>query len=128
MPAPRKPDFSKMTEDDIRENISRLNRAIRVETAKAGTLKKRFWIASGASAAGIVALTVVLPPVGIFAAGAAAAACGAGGGYLADRLDNLAEMKKRRAAFKTVWRARAGRPYRDVQGRLRQWKKRGPRR
>lgn len=119
-----KPDFRNMTPQQIRENISRLNREVcdlRKMTNQAGAK-----FAAGqliTMGAGIPA-TLAFPPLGlgILAAGTVH---GMEKSIEASTLNaHLKQAESLRDQFKTVWRARPGRKFYDIDARVKRENKR----
>lgn len=113
-----KPDFKNMTPAEIRENISSLNREIR-ELRKAANESSKKLIAGQAATLGLgVPATIAFPPLGL-------------GIWVAGTVhgmeksiqtsvyrSQMVEAQTLRSQFKTVWRARPGRKFHDIDARV----------
>lgn len=114
----RRPDFKNMTPDDIRSGISKLNTQI-------GDLRKKMNLAAGKMLIGqTLAMGAVIPAAMVFpplAAGVAAAGMLHGveksteGAILRREFNKAVELRQK---YKTVWRARPGRTFYDVDKRI----------
>lgn len=119
-----KPDFRNMTPQQIRENISRLNREIRDLRKMTNQAGAKF--ATGqliTMGAGIPAI-LVFPPLGL---GILAAGTVHGMEKSIEASTYNAQLRQAetlRAQFKTVWRARPGRKFHDIDARVKRENKR----
>lgn len=113
----RTPDFRKMTEDDLRNGISELNKVIKPLRALEKKRDKVFWGTWGASTLTVAGISVVFPPVALLAFST---------GMLVTmdktvRASEIWEMRDQaeslRAKFKAVYRARPGRKQFDIDAR-----------
>jgi len=122
--AQQKPDFRNMTPQQIRENISRLNNDIRDLRQKARAANAKFAAGQLITAGTAIPATLAFPPLalGILAAGAmhGMEKTVEIGSYNAQ----LRESETLRAQFKTVWRARPGRKFYDIDARVQRENKR----
>lgn|GEM_PF-1663456 len=122
--AQAKPDFRNMTPLQIRENISRLNRDIRDLRKKTRQAGARFAAGQLITAGAGIPATLVFPPLGlgILAAGTVH---GMEKTIEASTYNaRLRDAETLRAQFKTVWRARPGRKFHDIDARVKREKKR----
>lgn len=113
-----KPDFKNMTPADIRQNISSLNREIR-ELRKAANESSKKLLAGQAATLGLgVPATIAFPPLGlgIWAAGTVHGM--EKSIQTSVYRSQMAEAQTLRAQFKTVWRARPGRKFYDIDARV----------
>jgi hypothetical protein len=114
---PRNPDFKNMKLQEIRDNISGLNREI-TQTVKAEIeAGNRFLAGEGFLLAVALPVTIIFPPA-IFAGVMVGAA------YGAEAMAETKELQKKRMEqealrekFKLVWRARPGRRQFDLNAR-----------
>lgn len=115
--ASRRPDFRNMTPDEIRKGISDLNREIRDLRKQANVATGKFFLGQAATVGVGVPATMIFPPLGL---GIMAAGMIHGVEKSAENSAlriRLAEAERLRHSFKTVWRARPGRPFHDVDAR-----------
>ena len=111
------PDFRKMTLNEIRENISDLNRKIVSLRRDEQSAHETYMLGVGLSSAGAFAAALFVPPV------AFAVAAGSGIMLFEKAMDNrelsakLAAHENLRAQFKKVYRARPGRKQFDLAAR-----------
>ncbi|MDP2207004.1 MAG: hypothetical protein Q8K65_11940 [Alphaproteobacteria bacterium] len=115
--ASRRPDFRNMTPDEIKKGISSLNRDIRALRAQVNRTTGKFFIGQAATVGVGVPATLIFPPLGL---GIMAAGMIHGVEKSAEssvQRAQLAEAESLRKSFKAVWRARPGRPFRDVDAR-----------
>lgn len=103
------PDFRKMSPDEIKENISALNKLIRDTKRAHAKNQKVFFALSGAGVAGTAAAVVFFPPALIFMAAFTGAAMGESGARAASTSQVLAYAEETRDRLKTLYRARPGR-------------------
>lgn len=116
MPAPR-PDFRTMTPDDLRRGISDLNGQSRRLRDEMNRVAGRFALGQMATVGAAGAAMAVFPPL---AAGVIAAGLMHGVDQSAQSAvlrARLAEVESLRKSFKTVWRARPGRRFYDIDAR-----------
>lgn len=117
--ASNRPDFKNMDPADIRRGISELNREISDLRKQMNKTAGKFLIGQ-ATAVGIgVPATMIFPPLGL---GIMAAGMLHGTEKSAEASiirHRLSEAESLRSSFKTVWRARPGRPFRDIDARNR---------
>jgi hypothetical protein len=117
-------DFRDMTIQDLRRNISAFNRNIAALRGKAEKQTKKFFWGEAAALGALVPAALVAPPV---AAGVTAFGLAYGAGAMAQDIviaKRLSDVKTLRDQFKTVYRARPGRPFRDFEARARREKAR----
>jgi hypothetical protein len=115
--ASRRPDFRNMTPEEIKQNISSLNRDIRVLREQVNRTTGKFFLGQAAAVGVGVPATLIFPPLGL---GIMAAGMIHGVEKSAEnsvQRAQLAEAESLRKSFKAVWRARPGRPFRDVDAR-----------
>ncbi len=116
--AKKTPDFRHMTPDDLREGIAVLNKTIKKLRAFQGQQNRRFVLTTGGGAVAAAIAAIIFPPAGaVVAMGTLllnmdpATASAVSGLVLDDAIDL-------RAKFKEVYRARPGRAFHDVAGRI----------
>jgi len=117
--ASRRPDFKNMDSADIRRGISDLNRDIRDLRKQMNKATGKFFLGQAAAVGVGVPATMLFPPLGL---GIMAAGMLHGTEKTAETSilrARLAEAESLRASFKTVWRARPGRPFHDIDARNR---------
>jgi len=117
--ASRRPDFRNMTPDEIKQGISSLNRDIRALRQQMNKTTGKFFLGQAAAVGVGVPATMLFPPLGL---GIMAAGLVHGAEKTAEssiQRARLAEAESLRKSFKTVWRARPGRPFHDVDARAR---------
>lgn len=115
----RRPDFKNMTPDDLRRGISELNRNIRDLRKQMNVTTGKFFLGQTAALGAAVPAAMVFPPL---AAGILAAGMIHGAEKSAEtsiQRARLSEAESLRQQFKTVWRARPGRPFHDIDARVR---------
>jgi hypothetical protein len=115
--ASKTPDFKNMTPEQMRENISALNREIRELRKLSGQAMGGFFKGQAVTLGLGVPATLVFPPLG---AGIMAAGMVHGSQKTVESMvirDRLAEAETLRHKFKTVWRARPGRKFLDIDAR-----------
>lgn len=95
--------------DEIKENITVLNKLVRELKAVQKGTRKNLYLVSGATAAGVTATAIIFPPALIAAAALSGAAMGQAGASSALTSQVLDAAQKLRRQFKTVYRARPGR-------------------
>ena len=111
------PDFRKMTLNEIRENISDLNRKIVSLRRDEQSAHEEYMLGVGLGSAGAFAAALFVPPAAI------AVAAGSGIILIEKAMDNrelsakLAAHENLRAQFKKVYRARPGRKQFDLAAR-----------
>lgn len=116
--ASKRPDFRNMTPDEIRKDISRLNGTIKTLRTEFNRVSGKFFAGQAASIGLGVPATIIVPPLGL-------------GIMLAGMLHGtektmergilgaqLAQAEKERQSLKTVWRARPGRKFYDIDKRV----------
>lgn len=119
-----KPDFRNMTPQQIRENISRLNREVRDLRKMTNQAGAKFAAGQLVTLGAGVPATLAFPPLGlgILAAGTVH---GMEKSIQAATYKNaLHDAETLRAQFKTVWRARPGRKFYDIDARVKRENKR----
>lgn len=103
------PDFRRMSPDEIKDNISALNKFI-CDIKKANSKNQKvFFALSGVGVAGTAAAVVFFPPALIFMAAFTGAAMGESGARAANTSQVLAYAEDTRRKLKTLYRARPGR-------------------
>lgn len=115
----RRPDFKNMTPADIRRGISDLNRDIRDLRRQMNITTGKFFAGQTVALGAAVPAAMVFPPLalGIMAAGMIhGAEKSAETSVMRARLANAESLRQQ---FKTVWRARPGRPFHDIDVRVR---------
>lgn len=115
--ASRRPDFRNMTPDEIKQGISSLNRDIRSLREQVSRTTGKFFLGQAAAVGVGVPATMIFPPLGL---GIMAVGMIHGVEKSAEssvQRARLAEAESLRKSFKAVWRARPGRPFRDVDAR-----------
>ena len=115
----RRPDFKNMTPADLRRGISELNRDIRDLRKQMNITTGKFFIGQTAALGAAVPAAMVFPPLafGIMAAGIIHGA--EKSAETSIQRARLSEAESLRHQFKTVWRARPGRPFHDIDARVR---------
>jgi len=116
--AQSKPDFRNVTPQQIRENISRLNLEIRDLRKKTRQASAKFAAGQLMTMGAGIPATLAFPPLGlgILAAGTAH---GMEKSIEAGTYNRaLREAETLRGQFKTVWRARPGRKFYDIDARV----------
>lgn len=114
----KRPDFRNMTPDEIRQGISKLNREIRDLRQQMNRAAGKFYLGQAATVGVAVPAAMVFPPLGL---GIMAAGMVHGlekSAESAAARSRLAEAESLRHKFKTVWRARPGRPFHDIDARV----------
>lgn len=115
----RRPDFKNMTPADIRRGISALNGDIRDLRKQMNITTGKFLLGQTAALGAAVPAAIVFPPLalGIMAAGMIHGV--EKSAETSIQRVRLAEAESLRQQFKTVWRARPGRPFHDIDARVR---------
>lgn len=118
------PDFRKMTPQDLRDGTTALNKIIKAMRNYKHENDKRLIVGGSAGAMGALVAGLMFPPAALIVAAGATiinmpsiAGSSAGAAVLKDAV----ELRRK---FKEVWRARPGRPFRDVAARIKRTEER----
>ena len=103
-----RPDFRKMTLEEIKDSISALNKFITEAKTVHGGQKKNFYWMTGAGVAAVTGAAIVFPPALIFFAAFTGAAAGESGSRAAMTSSVIKQAEELRRQLKILYRARPG--------------------